>query len=96
MASAVDRETPYDEHESRVAKWIVDRTGAGGGDDPIGFILASYDLKITEMEAMRAKIASLEEILADAAKTCGRNNCNCPGSKKVKDLVNAHMEKFTQ
>jgi hypothetical protein len=86
------RDIPYDANESRVAQWIMDRTGIGGGDDPIGFILASYDYKISEMDAMRAKIAALEEILAASAKTCGRNNCNCPGSKKVKDLVNAYME----
>lgn len=88
------RETPYDDQEARVAGWISDRTGAGGGDDPIGFILASYDAKIAEMETMRAKLASLEEILALSAKVCGRNNCNCPRSDQIKKLVNAHMEKF--
>lgn len=89
------RETPYDFQEARVAKWIMDRTGIGGGDDPVGFILASYDLKIQQMEEMRQRLESLESLLAASAKTCGRNNCNCPGSKRVKDLVNAHMERFS-
>lgn len=94
MSSLMERETPYDAQEVRVAQWIVDRTGVGAGDDPVGFILASYDLKIREMEDMRQRLASLELLLAASAKTCGRNNCNCPGSKQVKDIVNTHMEKF--
>lgn len=96
MACSPMRNTPYDAQEARVAQWIVDRTGIGAGDDPIGFMLVSYDLKIAEMAEMRSKLASLEAILALSSKTCGRNNCNCPGSKQVKDLVNAHMERFTQ
>lgn len=94
MAYATMRETPYDEQEARVAKWIVERTGAGGGDDPIGFIMASYDLKIAEMEAMRKKLAALEEIQALSAKVCGRNNCNCPRSDQIKKLVDAYMRNF--
>ena len=34
---------PYSADEQRVADFIFER-GFGGGDDPIGFILASYDL----------------------------------------------------
>ncbi len=94
MASVFDRETPYNEQEARVARWLVDRTGIGAGNDPVGFVLASYDLKIAEMEIMRKKLASLEEILALSAKICGRNNCNCPRSDQIKKLVNTHMEKF--
>jgi hypothetical protein len=95
MAYTPMRETPYDAQEARVAKWIVDRTGIGGGDDPVGFVLASYDLKIHEMEEMRHKLVALEEILALTAKVCGRNNCNCPRSDQVKKLVNAYMERFS-
>lgn len=94
MAYTPMRETPYDASEARVAKWIDDRTGIGGGDDPIGFILASYDLKIAEMNEMRAKLVSLEELLALSAKVCGRNNCNCPRSDQIKKLVDACMEKY--
>lgn len=78
----------------RVAQWIADRTGIGAGDDPVGFLLASYDLKIAEMEAMRKKLAALEEIQALSAKVCGRNNCNCPRSDQIKKLVDAYMRNF--
>jgi hypothetical protein len=84
----------HDATESRVAQWINARTGLGSGNDPVGFVLASYDLKIQEMAEMRTKLAALEEILAMTAKVCGRNNCNCPRSDQVKKLVNAYMEKF--
>ena len=80
--------------QARVAQWINDRTGLGAGDDPVGFLLSSYDLKIREMEDMRSKLAALEELLAVSARVCGRNNCNCPRSDQVKKLVNAYMEKF--
>ena len=80
--------------QARVAQWVNDRTGLGAGDDPVGFLLSSYDLKISEMEALRTRIASLEELLAVSAKVCGNNNCNCPGSDRVKKAVRAHMEKF--
>lgn len=44
---------PYDSAESRVAQWIVNRTNIGAGDDPVGFILASYELKIQELDELR-------------------------------------------
>lgn len=88
------RETAYDAQETRVAAWLTERTGIGAGDDPVGFILASYDLKIQEMEDLRSRLASIEELLAVSSKVCGNNNCNCPGSDKVKKAVKAHREKF--
>lgn len=33
---------PYSLDEARVAKYLVDLTGIGGGDDPIGFLIASH------------------------------------------------------
>ena len=33
---------PYSKDEERVAKWLSQR-GLGAGDDPIGFLLASYE-----------------------------------------------------
>lgn len=39
-------ENPYTKEEQRVADFIVERSNGavGGGDDPIGFLLASYAL----------------------------------------------------
>ena len=90
----LDRQTPYDEQEARVAQWITDRTGIGAGTDPVGFVLAVLDLKIQEMQVLESKLASLELLLAESVRVCGRNNCNCPGSKRVKDRVDQHLEKF--
>jgi len=44
---------PYTPDEQRVANWIVERTGgaAGAGDDPIGFLMASYDLLRAQHDA---------------------------------------------
>lgn len=33
---------PYSPDEERVAKWLDDKAGVGGGEDPIGFLIASY------------------------------------------------------
>jgi hypothetical protein len=35
-------DNPYSPDEERVAKWLSDH-GLGGGEDPIGFLLISYD-----------------------------------------------------
>lgn len=75
----------------RVVDWLAEHASdVGAGDDPIGFILASYDLKIAEMNQMQATVASLEAIVNQSRKTCGRGNCNCVGSHKVKQLVNEY------
>ncbi len=33
---------PYTKEEQRIATFLNDLIGIGGGDDPIGFMLASY------------------------------------------------------
>jgi hypothetical protein len=40
----------------RVKSFIVDRTGIGYGDDPIGFLLASYAYAIHERNELRAQL----------------------------------------
>lgn len=79
---------------ARVARWIVDRTGMESGEDPIGFLLASYDLKIQEMNLIRERLTSLEGLLKAASVTCGDNSCNCPWAKKIKDPISTHRERF--
>lgn len=41
-------------------------------------------MQVTELEA---KLAAHELLLAQVTRTCGQNNCNCPGSDKVKKLA---------
>ncbi len=36
-------ENPYSKDEMRVVEWINTYCGLGGGDDPIGFLIASYE-----------------------------------------------------
>lgn len=37
---------PYDRQEQRVAEFLSRVGGIGGGDDPIGFLIASYAFKV--------------------------------------------------
>lgn len=47
---------PYSEDEVRVALFIMELCGIGGGDDPIGFLLASYAELIHErINSLRPK-----------------------------------------
>jgi hypothetical protein len=46
---------PYSPDEARVAKFIFDM-GAGGGDDPIGFIMASHAALAAERNLLREKL----------------------------------------
>lgn len=46
---------PYTTDEKRVVDFIWER-GAGGGDDPIGFILASYAYLVEKRKELRKPI----------------------------------------
>jgi hypothetical protein len=50
---------PYTPDELRVVAWIQKRApDVGGGDDPIGFLLSSYELLHMDHAALRQKLAS--------------------------------------
>lgn len=49
---------PYSPDEARVAKFLFDK-GVGGGDDPIGFLMASHEYVVAERNALSAAIKSL-------------------------------------
>ncbi len=53
-------EKPYSEDEKRVAKFFHER-GVGGGDDPIGFILASYAYLVEERNDLRSELNRLRD-----------------------------------
>jgi hypothetical protein len=44
----------------RVAKWIDSKAGIGGGDDPIGFLLASHEMLARERKDLRREIIALK------------------------------------
>jgi hypothetical protein len=77
MTTGRDFDTnPYSPDEKRVADWLFARTKGmvGTGDDPIGFVLASYELvhaeKTTAVEALRKIVAAFDDdgpFIADAA-----------------------------
>jgi hypothetical protein len=51
---------PYTPDENRVAEYIVELTGIGAGDDPIGFLMASHQELGRRMKKMRSRM-SMEE-----------------------------------
>ena len=49
---------PYTPDEERVAKYIVELTGIGAGDDPIGFLISSHEL-LSRANRLRCTVAEL-------------------------------------
>lgn len=68
---------PYSIDERRVAEWLVSRGGIGGGDDPIGFVLASLSYATQEAKllntAREAAIVAMENHDYDAVLNILRN-----------------------
>ena len=58
----------YSPDELRVARWISEK-GVGGGDDPIGFILSSYDYVVYERN--RANDALRQILAIEEEEMCG-------------------------
>lgn len=55
------QQNPYSEAEKRVAAFFFER-GLGGGDDPIGFLLASYDYVVGSHKALRLVLRPFVEV----------------------------------
>jgi hypothetical protein len=49
---------PYSPDEQRVAKWIVDKTGIGGGDDPIGFLMVSHEYVVAQRNCFAKRLGT--------------------------------------
>lgn len=58
-------EKPYSPDEARVAEFLSGR-GAGGGDDPIGFMLASYALIMDDRKMLLQKFHDAVAVLRRA------------------------------
>lgn len=56
---------PYSADEQRVAKFFFDR-GTGGGDDPIGAMLAGYAYIVEERKHLRAALKPFAEFAEKA------------------------------
>jgi len=52
---------PYSKDEERVAKWLSDK-GLGGGDDPIGFIITSYEMNMRLLRDHREALKDYREV----------------------------------
>ena len=60
---------PYSPDEQRIARFFVDK-GLGGGDDPIGFIMSSYDYLVVQRNDLQKQVYDLLK---------GKNKCRCTG-----------------
>jgi hypothetical protein len=58
-------EKPYSPDEKRVAKFFAD-LGVGGGDDPIGFLLASHAYLASERNIYRDALKKIKAAPDDA------------------------------
>ena len=47
-------------------------------------------------QALLARIQELESIIVLSAQTCGRYNCNCVGSNKIKKQVDAYIVRYPE
>jgi len=54
-------ENPYSPDEARIAKFFFDK-GTGGGDDPIGALIASHEYMAVERNAYRSAFKSVIEV----------------------------------
>lgn len=48
-------EKPYSPEEMKIATYLTELTGIGGGHDPIGFLLASHFELVRQREHLQAK-----------------------------------------
>jgi hypothetical protein len=48
-------ENPYSPKEAEAARYLMELTGIGGGDDPVGFLIASYRELVRQRTILKAK-----------------------------------------
>lgn len=58
---------PYDKSEQRVAKFFFD-LGTGGGDDPIGAMIASHQALAAERNELSKRMAHVHKLSALGAR----------------------------
>jgi hypothetical protein len=61
---------PYSPDEARVAKWLDEKAGMGGGDDPLGFLMVSYDYLVAQRNHLAKLLGRNPNIDPYEAKLC--------------------------
>lgn len=56
---------PYDRSEARIAKALAERTGIGGGDDPVGFVLVAMEALAADRRRFSAALKRIAEEAKD-------------------------------
>jgi hypothetical protein len=76
-------DTTFSPHEQRVANWLLARTNSalGGGEDPVGFVLASY-------EHLHQKLEAALNLLARREMSCA----GCCGSRATPDQYPLYLK----
>lgn len=86
---------PYSKDEQRVAEWLCERSPFGGGDDPIGFVLCSYDFMVAERRAKASPPGDDVARLVDTAWLKTHHVCaNCGFLMKCVFDTSRHKEWF--
>ena len=68
-------EEPYSPKEAETAKYLSDLTGLGGGDDPVGFLIASHREPVRQRAVLRAKYPEIfNEIEFESDERLGDEN----------------------
>lgn len=64
--------TPYTPDQQRVAAWLATRMNdhMGAGDDPIGFLLTSYELIHAQLQQAQALVEHCEQFIQDHRISC--------------------------
>jgi hypothetical protein len=68
-------EVPYSPKEAEAAEYLSELTGIGGGDDPVGFLIASHRELVRQRAVLRAKYPEiLNEIEFESDERLGDEN----------------------
>lgn len=67
-----DRDITYSADQQRVAAWLVSRMHdhMGAGADPIGFVLASYEIMHAQLQQAQALVEHCEQFIQDQRIHC--------------------------
>lgn len=58
-------EKPYSADELRVARWWSERVGVGGGDDPIGGLIASHETVVWQRNRLLAALRLFRSLVEE-------------------------------